>query len=60
MSCRKKTGCRVVIFEIKIALICIIIYKKYNIDQIYKYLATKQKIELNRNKNVWFIIRDGP
>ena len=33
----KETGCHVVIFEIKIALTCIIIYKKYNIDQIYKY-----------------------
>ena len=50
MSCRKETGCRVVKFEIKIALICIIIYKKYNIDQIYKYLAAKEKIEINRRK----------
>ena len=50
VSCRKETGCCVVIFEIKITLICVIIYNKYNIDQIYKYLAAKQKIEINRRK----------
>ena len=48
--CRKEIWCCVIIFGNKIALIYIIIYKKYKTDKIYKSLAAEQKIEINRRK----------